>query len=181
MKKSLGSRIVKKHGLISNILYGLQLSDQLRIANICKRTYDITVPWNLVIEFPGKGKDISFFLMINAVSADCICKVARANIRGEPGYFYGSVSELTGLPDGEGVFVTDDEWIHFGRVSDGKYFVGERLSITLADKTNVKGEHHIINSKLTPNGVFIEKIQTFNSDEFESGIYIDGEWKDWIV
>lgn len=120
--------------------------------------------------------------MINTVTSDFICKVVEAKIRGEAGYFYGSVSSLTEKPSGEGVFVTDDEWIHFGRVrDDGKFFEGERLSVTLADKINVNGEHHIVNSKLAPNGAFVEKIKAFNSLEVESGFYVSGKWKAYII
>ena len=104
MNNSFGNRIIKEHGLISNILQGLELIDQLPIANICKRSYEITVPWNINVRLAEKY--ISVFPMIDDISDDFICKVTLANINGEEGEFYGPVRKLTGLPSGEGVFVT---------------------------------------------------------------------------
>ena len=46
-KKSIGQRVVKEHGLISNILPYLNTIDSVNIANICTRTYFVTVPYNL--------------------------------------------------------------------------------------------------------------------------------------
>ena len=46
MKKRLGRRVVTEHGLVSNVLLGLSLADQIAIGNLTKRTYEITVPWN---------------------------------------------------------------------------------------------------------------------------------------
>ena len=46
-KKKLGARIVTQHGLISNVLIGLDLAGQLAVSNINSRTYSVTVPWNV--------------------------------------------------------------------------------------------------------------------------------------
>jgi hypothetical protein len=43
MQSSLGSRVILEHGPITNVLVALDLIDQIRIANICYRTYEITV------------------------------------------------------------------------------------------------------------------------------------------
>ena len=85
-------------------------------ANICKRTYKITVPWNIPVKFPAKY--VSVFPMIDDITDDFICKVTQTTIKGEKGEFYGPVRKSTGLPSGEGVFVAE-EWIYFGRVRDG--------------------------------------------------------------
>ena len=47
METSLGRRVISEHGLISNILSALGLVDQLCIANICSRSHQVTVPWNI--------------------------------------------------------------------------------------------------------------------------------------
>jgi hypothetical protein len=113
MKKSLRSRVVQNHGLITNIIWGLDLFDQVKISNLCGRCYEITVPWNTTVKFPEQY--VSVFPMIDDVSDDYICKVTETTIKGEKGDFYGPVSKLTGLPSGEGVFVTEES-IHFGKV-----------------------------------------------------------------
>jgi len=46
MKKRFGRRVVTEHGLLSNVLQGLTLPDQIAIGSLTKRTYEITVPWN---------------------------------------------------------------------------------------------------------------------------------------
>ena len=48
MQRNLGCRVILEHGLISNILPSLSLVDQLTLANICSRTHQITVPWNIL-------------------------------------------------------------------------------------------------------------------------------------
>ena len=53
------------------------------------------------------------FPNIELKSEDYICKRVEANIDGESGYFFGSVCKQTGLPDGNGVFVTID-WVNCG-------------------------------------------------------------------
>jgi hypothetical protein len=72
MKKSFGRRLIEEHGLTSNILQGLELSAQVLFATICKRTYNMTVPWNIVVE---ADKYVSVFPMIDEITDDFICKV----------------------------------------------------------------------------------------------------------
>jgi hypothetical protein len=151
MKKSFGRRLIEKHGLTSNILKGLELTNQLLFANICKRTYNMTVPWNIAVE---ADKYVSVFPMIDDITDDFICKVTQTTIQGKKGEFYGSVRKSTGLPSGEGVFVTD-KWIFFGRVMDGKCFVGETLRIR---RDYDPGEYWIINAKLKADGTLLEKV-----------------------
>ena len=46
MQSSLGNRVILENGPITNVLVCLDLIDHIRIANICKRTYKITVVQN---------------------------------------------------------------------------------------------------------------------------------------
>ncbi len=84
MQASLGSRVILEHGPITNVLAGLDLIDQIRIANICKRTYKITViqntlavrlPIDTLCDFPG----------LKVPSDAFICKRIEATIDGKPG------------------------------------------------------------------------------------------------
>ena len=66
-KHKLGRRVVLEHGLISNILSALGLLDQITMSNICSRTHDITVPWNVFcVETPQDMPNI--FPKIDAIS-----------------------------------------------------------------------------------------------------------------
>ena len=64
------------------------------------------------------------------------------------------MSKLTGLPSGEGVFNTG-KWLYFGKVHDGKCFVGEILCINRESK---HGEYWIMNAKCSPSGALYEKV-----------------------
>jgi len=58
-KKNLGRRVCFEHGLISNVLYALGLVDQVTLSNICSRTHDKTVPWNVFsVEVPQEMTNI---------------------------------------------------------------------------------------------------------------------------
>ena len=120
MPKSLGRRIVTEHGLASNVLPGLVLSDQLLIANLNSRTYAVIVPWySTCILIPAQV--ISDFPEIDLISDDFVCKSTNATIDNEQGIFYGSVHKQTGLPSGDGVFVAQNGWIHCGAVREGTF------------------------------------------------------------
>ena len=126
-EKKLSRRVVKEHGLISNILPALILIDQLTLSYICRRTHDITVPWNIFsVPIPQDLPDS--FPKIDDVSDEFVCKRVKAKIEGEKGWFYGSVRKWTGLPDGLGVFVTGP-WLQCGKVKDGLFDDGRRVSI----------------------------------------------------
>ena len=104
MKKSLGSRIVMEHGLISNILPALELADQVEFANINTRTYEKTVPWSSVrVETPKNTPSI--LPKIDDITENYVCKRREANFEGEKGYFFGSVDKQTNSCSGEGVFL----------------------------------------------------------------------------
>ncbi len=97
MLKRRGKRIVTEHGLISNVLARLHLVDQLSIAAICTRTYQITVPWNVyAVNLPQQCLKNVFpsFPRIDDISDDFVCKRIRATIENEEGYFYGSVHKM---------------------------------------------------------------------------------------
>ena len=96
MEKSSGNRLVYEHGLVSNILRGLCLVDQLNISRICRRTYEFTVPWNIIVEIPHDP--ISSFPKIDDISADLVCRRVEATIDDESGYFYGPVNKDSDLP-----------------------------------------------------------------------------------
>ncbi len=117
MQSSLGIRVILEHGPITNVLAALALIDQIRIANICKRTYKITVvqntfalilPIDRLCNFPG----------LKIPSDAFVCKRIEATIDDEFGEFFGIVCRQTGLPDGYGVFKVVD-WVHCGQVKDG--------------------------------------------------------------
>ena len=126
MQPSLGRRVITEHGLISNVLVCLGLVSQLTIANICARTYRITVPWNTrPVKLPIDP--LSDFPSLMIPSADHVCKRVKATIESEEGIFYGIVCKSSSLPDGYGVFVSSG-WVHFGKVKDGVFQKGRKVS-----------------------------------------------------
>ena len=125
--KSRGHRIVTNHGLISNILPSLNLVDQVSLGALCKRSYEITVPWNLSkVKMPAQ--EYNNFPLINNITSDFRCKQVEATIEGEIGKFNGSVSNLDNLPSGYGVFETK-LWVHCGRVHNGCFTDGKKVSV----------------------------------------------------
>ncbi len=93
MLKKRGRRIVTEHGHISNVLPGLHLVDQLSIASICTRTYEITVPWNVYAVNLPPIKEKNVFPKIDDITGDFVCKRIEATIENEEGYFHGSVGK----------------------------------------------------------------------------------------
>ena len=96
MVSNLGRRVVTEHGLISNVLPGLDTVDQISISNISSRTYCVTVAWNAaaielpqdsLIQFPGIIFGRPGFLVD--------IKRTYAKIDNERGFFYGPVSKQT--------------------------------------------------------------------------------------
>ncbi len=103
MQASLGRRVILEHGPSYNVLVALGLIDQVRIANICERTYIIIVAWNTrPINLPIDP--ICDFPNLKSPSEDHVCKRIEATIDGEKGVFSGIVCKSTGIPDGFGVF-----------------------------------------------------------------------------
>ncbi len=92
MKASLGSRVILEHGPLTNVLVGLELIDQIRIANICNRTYQITVAHNTCfVRLPIDR--ICDFPNVKIPSDAFVCKRVEATIEGESGVFFGIVSK----------------------------------------------------------------------------------------
>ena len=127
MQKSLGRRVITEHGPIDNVLTNLELIDQIRIANICKRTYNITVAHNtLAVRLPIDR--LCDFPSLKIPSDAFVCKRIEATIDGISGQFFGIVCRKTDLPDGYGVFKVID-WVHCGQFKDGKFYEGRKVSI----------------------------------------------------
>jgi hypothetical protein len=127
MQSSLGSRVILGHGPITNVLAALDLIDQIRIAIICKRTYDITVVQNtLAVRLPIDR--LCDFPNLQIPSVAFVCKRVEATIDGILGEFYGIVCRKTKLPDGYGAFKVGD-WVHCGKVRDRKFVEGRKVSV----------------------------------------------------
>ena len=95
------------------------LLDQILLAIICKRTYQITVAWNTrPVEFPIDP--LCDFPNFRIPSYDHVCKRIETTVEGEKGEFFGIICKLSGLPDGNGVLKAG-EWIHCGEVKDGVF------------------------------------------------------------
>ena len=88
MEANLGRRIVLEHGLVTNILSGLDLFDSISIANINSRTHTVTIPWNMACVDLPKDKPTSF-PGINFVNDLIVCKRVKVNFEGQEGYFHG--------------------------------------------------------------------------------------------
>jgi hypothetical protein len=168
MQSSLGSRVFLENGPISNVLPGLGLVDQIRIAIICKRTYQITVANNTWIvrfpidrhcEFPG----------LKIPSGAFVCKRKSAVIDGIFGEFQGIFCRQTDHPDGYGVFKVAD-WVHCGEVKDGKFLEGRKVSVNKEAKLL-----KLTNSRLLADRSVLEKVEIFSSQGVERNILKDGE------
>ncbi len=142
MQSKLGRRVILESGPLTNILVALGLLDQMRIANICKRTYSITVPqFKACLWLPTDP--VCDFPNIRIASTDHVIKRIKVTIEGQSGVFYGVVEKSNGLPDGLGVFVKYDGWVHFGSVKDGRFHEDRIISLN-KDERVLK----LINQKL---------------------------------
>jgi hypothetical protein len=82
MQASLGNRVILEHGPITNVLVALDIIDLIRIANICKRTYQITVAHNTCfVRLPIDR--ICDFPNLTIPSDAFVCKRIEATIEGE--------------------------------------------------------------------------------------------------
>ncbi len=100
---------------------------------ICRRTHDFTVPWNIFsVAIPQDLPDS--FPKIDDVSDEFVCKRAKAKIEGEEGWFFGPVRKTNDLPDGLGIYTTDACWVHCGKVKDGLFADGRRVSVNKKTK-----------------------------------------------
>ncbi len=168
MPASLGSRVVLAHGPLINVLVALGLIDQIRVANICRSTYDIKVTWNTPpLKLPVDS--LCSFPNLQIPSDAFVCKRIKATIDGISGQFFGIVCRQTDLPDGYGVFKVAD-WVHCGQFKDGKFHEGRRVSIN-------KGERlfKLTNQKCFADGSFIENIELFSEQGMERFILKGGQ------
>jgi hypothetical protein len=168
MQSSLGKRVITENGPITNLLAYLDFIDQIRIAIICKRTYQITVANNtLVVKLPIDR--LCDFPGLKIPSDDFVCKRIKATIEGESGEFFGIVRKLTDLPDGYGVFKAGD-WVHCGEVKDEKFLDGRRVSVNKAERLL-----KLTNQKCLSDGSVLEKVELFSKQGLERNILKDGQ------
>jgi hypothetical protein len=71
-----------------------------------------------------------------------------ANIEGEEGLFYGSVSGTTSSPNGYGIFKAD-EWVHCGKVEHNHFTDGKKVSVNRKEAI-----FKLVNSKSKADGAF---------------------------
>ncbi len=98
-----------------------------------------------------------------------VCKRVWAVIDGIFGEFFGIVCRQTDQPDGFGVFKVVD-WVHCGRVKDGKFFEGRKVSVN-------KGELalKLTNKKCFSDKSVVEKIELFSKQGLERYILKGGQ------
>jgi hypothetical protein len=168
MQPSLASKVVNRHGLISDALSAMPLEVQVAVASLINRSYDVTVPWNVPsVPFPVYAQNK--FPKIDDISDDFIFKrTENAAIEGENGSFIGPVSKVSGLSQGCGVFVTD-QWIHCSTVANGIFTAGKRVSVNKQTK-----EMRLVNTKFQSDGSKLQKIESFTPAGVTSGLYQDG-------
>ena len=167
MPKSIGSRVILEHGPITNVLAGLDLIDQIRIANICKRTYDITVVQNtFAVRLPIDR--LCDFPSLQIPSDAFVCKRKWAVIDDIFGEFFGIVCRQTDLPDGYGVLKAGN-WVHCGKVKDGKFLEGRKLSVNKVDRLL-----ELSNQKWLADGSVLVKLEIFSEQGLERVILKDG-------
>jgi hypothetical protein len=160
MQTSLGRRVITEHGPIDNVLTNLGLIDQIRIANICKRTYEITVSHNtLAVRLPIDR--LCDFPGLKIPSDAFVCKRIWAVIDGIFGEFFGIVCRQTDLPDGYGVFKVVD-WVHCGQFKDGKFHEGRKVSVNIRERLL-----KLTNQKCLADGSVIEKIELYSEQGVE--------------
>ena len=134
IKKSTGNRVLLDYGLISNILCGLDLIGVVLISNVTSRTYRTTVPWN--VQQIHRKTFQSAPKKFNEISYDQTCKRTNTDItiEGELGFFVGPVKNVTDEPCGFGFFVTKEKWIHYGKVENGRFSDGKKISVNFERK-----------------------------------------------
>ncbi len=153
MQSKLGRRVILESGPITNVLAALGLLDQMRIANICKRTHSTTVPqFEACLWFPTEA--VCDFPNIKISSASHVIKRIKVAIEGCSGVFYGVVEKSNDLPDGLGIFVALNGWVHFGRVKDSCFHESRMISVNKEAQVL-----QLINKKLLDDGSVLKKMQ----------------------
>jgi hypothetical protein len=124
------------------------------------------LPTDPVCDFPN----------LRIASDDHVIKRIEASIEGCSGVFYGIVRKSNGLPDGFGVFVTSDGWIHCGRVRDGLLQEGRIVSVN-KDAEILK----LTCKKLQIDGSVLEKIEILSTSGAEYNFLKNGQKIDEII
>ena len=113
----------------------------------------------------------SDFPNIKIPSDDFICKRVEATIEGDSGIFYGCVRKSTGSPHGNGVFVVGDfYWIHCGKVKNGLFTAGRKVSVS-KELVTIK----LSNIKCLADGSIIKKCERYSGEGIEKNFFKDGE------
>jgi hypothetical protein len=118
------------------------------------------LPTDPVCDFPN----------LRIASDDHVVKRIKATIESWSGVFVGIVRKSNCLPDGLGVFVTSDGWIHCGRVRDGLLQEGRIVSVN-KDAKILK----LTCKKLQIDGSVLEKIEIFSDSGAEYNFLKNGQ------
>ena len=89
----------------------------------------MTIPWNIFSVALPPQESPNIFPKVDDVSDEFVLKRKEASVEGEKGYFYGPFCKKTDLPEGFGVYKTENSWIHCGEVKDGRFAEGRRVSV----------------------------------------------------
>ena len=86
-----------EHGLISNILPALNLQEKLKLGAVCKRSYNVMLPWNMpAVEFlkaTSEPQSCSFPKIDDILAGHFLTSRKNTVIEGEVGRFIGSFDE----------------------------------------------------------------------------------------
>jgi hypothetical protein len=95
----------------------------------------------------------------------------KATIEFCSGVFYGIVRKSSGLPDGFGVFVASDGWVHCCKVKDGLY---QERRIVSAKERLPANVLKITNKKFLIDGSILYKIEVFSDSGAQYDFFKDG-------
>ena len=127
----------------------------------------MTVPWNVfAVKLPYESPDN--FPEIDNISDEFVCKRTHARIEGALGYFFGSVSRVTDLAEGNGVFMSG-AIIDCGKVKNGFFADGRRVSVD-SDSKILK----LVNTKYPADGTVLQKVERYSKQGVERNFLKDG-------
>ena len=147
--------MIKDHGPLTTLLLFLEVHEQLKMSNTCKRAYSITVPWNMSPVLLPLDSPCDF-PNLRISSEDHVIKRVEATIETEEGEFFGIVRKSSGIPDGCGVFKTSD-WVHCGQVKNGVYQHGRKVSVNKSENLLT-----LTDQKCLADGTILKKIERFS-------------------
>ena len=108
------------------------------------------------------------FPKIDDITRDYTCKCREVDIEGEKGIFYGPFSKKNSHPDGYGVFINGD-WINCGKVKDGTFTAGRRVSVNSKQKVL-----KLVNTKILADQTVLQKVERYAPYGTERSFTIDG-------